>query len=114
MHQPRFRTHLWTAVLRWLPLATLTVLLCGTVYAAVQQDYRSTANDPQIQIATDARNALDAGATPTSVVPASQIDLASSLAPYLAIFDAQGNLLASSVNLHGQPLAPPRGVFQNA
>lgn len=114
MHQLRFRTQLWASVLRWLPLATLTVLLCGTVYAAVQQAYRSNANDPQIQIATDARNALDVGATPGSLVSTTQLDISNSLAPYLAIYDAQGTLVASSATLHGQPLTPPKGIFQSA
>lgn len=114
MRQPTLRAHLWASVLRWLPLATLTVLLSGMVYGGIQQDYRSSANDPQIQIATDARNALNSGATPASVVPANQIDMSQSLAPYLAIYDASGHLLSSSATLHGQPLSPPSGVFQSA
>ena len=41
----------------------------GTLYAAVQQDYRQSANDPQIAMAEDAANALKGGDVPASVVP---------------------------------------------
>lgn len=103
----------------WLPLAVLTVFVSGMVYVTVQQGYRTAANDPQIAMATDAVNALQGGADPPSVVPASKIDLAVSLAPFLAVYDAQGHLLASSATLHGQPLDPatgtlPSGIFASA
>lgn len=98
----------------WLPLATLTVLLSGLVYVTVQQQYRTSANDPQIQMASDARTALLAGATPQSLVPTTTLDIATSYAPYLAIFDANGQQLASSATLHGAALPVPRGVFQAA
>ncbi len=102
------------SILSWLPLATLTVLIAGMVYVAVQQDYRGTANDPQMQMATDARNALDAGAPAETLLPPSKIDIAASLAPYLVIYDAAGQPVASSAMLHGQPIMPPSGVFAAA
>lgn len=97
--------------LHWIPLAVLTVLICGTVYAAIQSDLRSGADDPQIQMATDARNALQSGASAQSLVPTAQIDIAQSLAPYLVIYDVNGQPVASSATLHGQALTPPSGVF---
>ena len=107
------RTLLASAV-SWVPLATVVVLLSGLVYLTVQQNYRSSANDPQLQMATDAVNALNAGADPQSLVPPSKIDMAASLAPYLAIYDATGHLVASSATQHSQPLDVPSGVFQSA
>jgi hypothetical protein len=98
----------------WIPLATLAVLVAGMVYLTVQQSYRSSANDPQLQMATDAANALDAGADPQSLVPADKIDIATSLAPYLAIYDSSARLVASSATQHGQPLDVPSGVFASA
>jgi hypothetical protein len=102
------------SVLYWIPLATLVALMSGMVYLTVQQNYRSSANDPQLQMATDAASALNAGADPQSVVPASKIDIAQSLAPYLAIYDANAQLVAASATQHGQSLDVPSGVFASA
>lgn len=108
------RNLLLKSLLSWLPLAALTVVLAGTIYAAVQQVERSSANDPQIQMATDAANALDAGATPQSLVPSRQIDIAQSYATYLVIYDVNRQIAASSGMVQGQALVPPPGVFDAA
>jgi hypothetical protein len=109
-----FGRTLAVSVLHWIPLATLTVLIAGMVYVAVQQDERAGANDPQIQMAVDARNALVAGATPQSLVPANQVDIARSLAPYLVIFDGNRQEVAASATINGLQLVPPAGVFDSA
>ena len=92
----------------WLPPAAVTTLLCGLVYLAVQQSLRWGANDPQIQMAEDAAAALAAGGTPVSVLPAGQVEISSSLAPFMVIYNDTGQPLASSGLLHGAaPLLPP-------
>ena len=89
----------------------MTTLLCGLVYLAVQQSLRWGANDPQIQMAEDAAAALSAGGTPGSMPPAVQVEISASLAPFMVIYNAKGEPLASSGLLHGAvPLLPP-GVF---
>ncbi len=108
------RRTLVATLVQWIPLAALTVLLTGMIYVATQQSYRSGANDPQIQMATDAVNALEGGASPQDLVAANKIDIAQSLAPYLAIYDTSHQLVATSATLHGGPLALPSGVFDNA
>ena len=108
------RKTLVATLLQWIPLAALTVLLTGMIYVANQQSYRSGANDPQIQMATDAVNALEDGASPQDLVPANKVDIAESLAPYLAIYDTGHQIVATSATLHGETLAPPSGVFDNA
>lgn|SRR5437868_9820307 len=108
------RRTLVATLVQWIPLAALTVLLTGMIYVATQQTYRSGANDPQIQMATDATNALERGASPQDLITASKIDIAESLAPYLAIYDASHQLVATSATLRGAPIAPPAGVFENA
>lgn len=102
------------SVLAWLPLAALAVMAAGMVYITVQQSYRSSANDPQIQMATDARNALESGAAPESLVPSTQLDIARSLSPFLVVYDPNGQVVAASATLHGQPLTLPAGVFASA
>jgi hypothetical protein len=108
------RRALLASLLNWIPLATLTVLVSGLVYGVVQQAYRSTANDPQIQMALDARNALMHGVAPQSLVPTNQVDIAESLAPYLVIYDARRAIVAASATVHGDRLIPPSGVFASA
>ena len=95
----------------WLPLAIATAGLCGLAYLAVQQSMRIGANDPQIQMAEDAASALNGGANPDSIVPAGKVELATSLAPYIMVFDNSGNVLAASATLHGALPVYPAGVL---
>ncbi len=96
---------------RWLPLAVAVTGMCGLVYLAVQQELRQTANDPQIQIAGDAATALEDGAAVESVVPAQKTAIEKSLAPFVMVFDDQGEVLGSSAQLHGQVPQLPVGVL---
>ena len=98
----------------FLPLSVLATLSCGLVYVADQQNLRTGANDPQIQMARDAATALDAGAQPTSLVSAGQVDVARSLAPFLVIFDSSGKVLATDGRLDGHDPIPPSGVLTSA
>ena len=110
----RVRQVALASVLAWIPLAVLTVGLSGLVYVAVQQTHRSMADDPQIQMARDAAHALASGAATQGLVPANQVDISTSLAPYLVIYDANRQVMAASATLHGEALAPPAGVFDAA
>src|SRR4051794_34616790 len=101
------------SIVQWLPVAVLAVLLCGLIYSAVQQSYRSSANDPQIQMALRARDAPARATPPSQLVPQNTIDMAQSLAPYLIIYATAGRPIASSVTLNGQTPAPPSGVFDS-
>ncbi len=98
----------------WLPLAFAITGLCGLAYLLVQQSYRQSLNDPQIQMAEDAAMSLAAGADPGSVLPGSAIEMTRSLAPYLAVYDDAGQPLAFSGTLNGQAPVPPAGVFDSA
>ena len=62
-------------------------------------------------MAEDAAARLDAGSAPAAVVSGDSVELASSLAPYLIVFDRSGHVLASSVTVHGGPPNFPEGVF---
>ena len=95
----------------WLPLAVVIVAMCGLVYLAVQQDLRLGGNEPQVQMAEDAAAALASGDAALTVVPSGKVDLASSLAPFLIVYDDAGNILASSATLGGQTPSLPAGVF---
>jgi hypothetical protein len=96
----------------WLPLALVITLLSGLIYTAAQQVLRLSANDPQIQMAQDAAAALTAGASVESLVPATPVDIATSLAPYLVVYDETSRAVAGSARLHGALPALPSGVFE--
>ena len=95
-------------------MAVAVTALCGLIYLAVQTDLRIGANDPQIQFAEDAATALAQGKQPSDVVPTATVDIASSLAPHLTVFDEQGRPLLSSARLEGSTPRPPPGVFAYA
>ncbi len=102
------------AVALFLPAAMVAVVAVGFAYVAVQQVQRADANDPQIQLAEDAANLLDAGAAPASVVGTTSVDVARSLAPFVAIYDADGRVVASDGVLAGRAPVPPIGVLASA
>jgi len=102
---------IFLALLYWLPLALAITLLSGLVYAAVQQDMRQGANDPQIQMAEDAARVLSRGESPASLPFGAPVDIASSPAPFMIVFDDAGRPLASSALLHGAVPSLPPGVL---
>ncbi len=95
----------------WLLSVIVVSGLIGLIYAAVQQDLRQGADDPQIQMAEDIAAKLANGEQVQNVVPLEKVDIAKSLAPYVMIFDANGNPVASSAQLDGQTPTIPAGVF---
>jgi hypothetical protein len=118
------RTHLRQAVALFIPAAIVLTVACGLGYASVQQALQGGANDPQIQLAEDAAAALTAGAGPAAVVgPGSpvaglagseSVDAATSLAPFVVVYDAAGTPLASNARLDGTVPVPPLGVLRAA
>jgi hypothetical protein len=95
----------------WLLIAVVVTGLTGLIYAAVQQDIRHAADDPQIQMAEDSAAKLGEGQQIQNVVPSEKVDVARSLAPYIIIFDTNGKPIASSAQLDGQTPTIPPGVF---
>lgn len=100
----------------WLAGCFISVVLVGLVYGAVQQNYRQNANDPQIQLAEDTSEALNAGAMPASLVAArgTTVQMDESLAPFIVIVDKNEHQLASSANLNGHVPLPPASAFRAA
>lgn len=99
----------------WLPLGIAITGMCLLVYATVQQNYRQSLNDPQIQLAEDTARIVAAG-VPASVLIADggKIDIDASLSPWLVMYDAQGAPLASSALLNNTVPQIPAGVFDTA
>jgi hypothetical protein len=100
-------------VRHWLPLALVIVAMSGLVYLVVQQTLRLGANQPQVQMAEDTAAAIVHGESPTAVVPAATVDIETSLAPFMIVWDDNGKVLASSAVLHGQAPDLPVGVLND-
>jgi hypothetical protein len=96
------------------PLAVLAIICLFAVFGAAQHVYRSSANDPQYQMAEDAAHRLDVGFKPADVATGQKVDIGGSLAPFVAIYDAQGNALAATLILDNQTPTPPQGVLDTA
>ena len=94
--------------LLWLIFFIVITACCGMLYLAVQQDMRISANDPQIQMAEDTAVSLGAGQKMTSVTP---IDIATSLASFLIIYNSEGQVIFSGAKLNDQTPQLPSGVF---
>jgi hypothetical protein len=92
-------------------LFILTTFIAGTGYLISQQVLRMSANDPQIQLAEDGAQRLRDGEDPARVIPDRHVDMATSLAPFVIVYDDNLHPVASSSHLNGSIPTPPRGVF---
>jgi hypothetical protein len=95
-----------------VPFAFLAI--CWTVvvafaYVGIQQNYRQSANDPQIQDVEDVITALNAGQQ-LNLQP-DGTDLANSLSTFIALYDKTGKVSSSNAVLNGNPPQVPSGVF---
>lgn len=75
--------------------------LCLLVYLVMQQNYRLSANDPQIQITRDFQGEI----------PKETVEISKSLSVFVAQFDKDGNLVKSNAKLDGNDISIPKGVF---
>lgn len=92
--------------------ALVLTLIFGTIYAIVQQNYRMSANDPQIQIAEDASSDLSNGILPARLTATTTIrDIAVSISPFLVVYDDSEKAVAWSGTLDGKPPELPAGVL---
>jgi hypothetical protein len=99
---------------KWLPLGAAVTLLLLISYTFVQQDYRQTANDPQVMMAHDTAAELAAGASTSALVSSRTVDPSKSLAPFLIVLDASDGVVASSMALGTATPAPPAGILATA
>jgi len=95
-------------------MAFAITLTFAFIYVAVQQQYRNAANDPQIQLAEDVAEAMNAGAKAEEIVPQAQIDPSKSLSPYILIYDKDNKALGSDVVVNGKPPTVSEGILNAA
>ena len=97
----------------WLGATIIITTLCFFTYIAIQQAIRLSANDPQVQMSEDTATKLASGQSAQDIVPKESVDIATSLATYMIVFDANGKPVASSAQLNGQTPTVPSGVFDS-
>ena len=102
------------AVVRGIAAAAAATVVVVLVYGSVQQTYRTAADDPQAQLATDAAIALRSGTPVSAVVPRDTVSLAQGLAPFVIVYDSANRPIAGSGFLDGALPVPPPGVLEQA
>ena len=93
--------------------ATIAALVAVTAvvgFVVYMFALREPANHPQLDVASAAVTRLNAGADPSSVLPARQVEIGSSDL-FVMVLDTNGSVLATSAHLNGQTVVPPAGVF---
>jgi hypothetical protein len=103
----------WTAAL-WIPAAAAVTVAAALGYGVGQTLLRSSANDPQVQVSSDAAARLSAGEPAQSVTGGPTVDLATSLDLAVTVVDQDGTILASTARLDGEPTKPPQGSLDAA
>ncbi len=98
----------------WIPLAIIITALCGLIYVTVQQNFRTSANDPQIQLSEDLASRLESGKELSKVVPSETIDISKSLAPFIIVYNRAGQPVVSTAELDGKTPSLPNGVLDYA
>ena len=106
-----FQLRIWGAALRFLPIAVGLTVACAGIAGVAQQIIRTGANEPQLALVLDASAALDAGASPNSVVPSNSIELARSLSAFVVVYGQDGSPQASSALLRDEAPSIPRSVL---
>ena len=91
-------------------IAVVTVILL-LIYAAVQQTYRTGANDPQIQMARDIAASLKEKRSSEHIFPADSIDIAKSLGVFAVLYDSNSRPIKSSGFINGKIPQLPAGIF---
>jgi hypothetical protein len=98
----------------WLPFVVVISAFCLLAYATVQQSLRQGADDPQIQMAEDTAYLLDQGAPLENYWMMDEIEMSRSLAPFIIIYNLEGDPVGGSGVLHGGLPEIPTGSLDYA
>ena len=82
------------------------------IYAGVQQVHRSMANDPQLQLARDLRDAVANGKSTAHLIPPDTINLDKSDAVFTVVYNSAGMPLQTTALLGNKVPQIPKGVME--
>jgi hypothetical protein len=103
-----------TNIFTHLAATAIATILVALIYTSVQQDHRSGANDPQLQMARDISNDLKNQAAIDKWFSSDKIEISQSLSVFGALYNDRGEPLMSTGVLNGKMPLLPRGVFDFA
>jgi hypothetical protein len=107
-------TKIKAVLIIWLPISLVASILCLLVYLTAQQIIRESLNEPQIQMADELASKLSAGNPVDSILLYNKVDISRSLAPFIIIYNDDGNVIASSGTLNDQNPIIPHSVLNHA
>jgi hypothetical protein len=107
----------------WILSAVIVTCFCGLIGVVVQQSFRQEANDPQIQMAKEMSAAFLNNQFTEETLKSSfetfipskiQVNVETSLSPWIQIYDASGENLYSSMMTSDAQSTPrvPKEVFE--
>src|SRR5215831_18440627 len=88
-------------LLSHLTAVIIVTIVCGLIYATVQQSHRSAANDPQLQIAMDLKNAVENNQSLAKWMTDDTIEISQSLSVFKTLYDKNGEAVQSTGYLNG-------------
>ena len=91
--------------------AIIVTVIFLFIYASVQQSYRTTANDPQIQLASEIKQRLENSESIQDFFPKDTVDLSKSPSVFAMLLDNQNHVTHSSGFLHNENPMLPKGVL---
>lgn len=98
-------------VARWLPLAGVVAVLAILNAVTAQQLLRGSADEPQVQLARDAARALAEGHDAQLPLGSTPVDVSTSLAPFIIVYNPTGIVTYSTAHLNGNTPELPGGVL---
>src|SRR5690348_9360421 len=104
----------YTSLLAHLAAVAIVSILVAFTYAAVQQAHRSSADDPQLQVARDISNKLKRGETINKWFDGDSLEISQSLGVFHILYNDKKEPVLSTGLLNGKMPFLPLGVFDYA
>ena len=89
----------------------IVTVLCGLIYVTVQHSHRSAANDPQLQIALDLKDAIENNRPTVKWMSEDSVEISKSLTVFKIFYNTNGEPMQSTGFLDGQLPRIPKRVF---
>lgn len=104
------RTSIYSHICAFLVICLLHVL----IYATGQHIYRSSANEPQWQLANSFAQKLSSGKPLPAYFSSDVVELDKTLEPFVILYDASKTPVKTTVSLNGKTPTLPPSVFEEA
>lgn len=103
-----------TNIISHIAAAIIITIISAVIYVTVQQNFRSSANDPQLQLARDIACRLKQNKNYEDLLPPDSINLLNSLGLFVQFYNQQNEPVFSTAILNGKAPKIPPGVLELA